>query len=335
MPSLKKRFIAKVRAALSRDVLDGLSQTNQQIAHINHTQLSVNHNQLSILSETNQRGKNSGSYVISESEMVAKIFSGVKMYLDPRDLAVVPHLVLDTVWEHRITAAWLSAVGANDTVLDIGANFGYYGVLAAQKTDKKSSSVILFEANPDLIPYINKTLSVNWFNEQTTVENLAVSNKAGKVKLNILRDYLGSSSLQSAKQIDSYMHGKMQAETQKVVSVQAVTIDEYCAKSGIKSVDLIKMDIEGHEDKAYDGMRTTVKNSPNLTLFIEFTKDAYEDPKEFYERMLQDFGNVYSIDEDGRLFAPEDTTYAAIIEPFDDWVMPVFSKRSDLAGNQT
>jgi FkbM family methyltransferase len=298
---------------------------------IQSTQLAINHDHSLILEELKQRAKNSGSIVLNEAEMVTKIFSGLKMYLDPRDVAVVPHLALDSIWEHRITAAWLAVVKPDDTVLDVGSNFGYFGALAAQKSDKKKSKVVHFEANPHLIPYIHKTLNVNWLNEQSVVENLGVGEKEGTLTLRILKDYLGSSSVLPLEHTAKYMGTKMPLETAEEVKVKATTLDKYCKDNKIKTVDLIKMDIEGYEDKAYAGMRDIVKNSPNLTFFIEFTKDSYDDPKGFYDQMLKDFGNVYVIDDEGYIIKPKKKTYEAIIGDADDWVMPIFSKNAKLA----
>jgi FkbM family methyltransferase len=309
--------------------LDAKVSTSEKV--IQGTQLAVNHDQSLILEELKQRVKNSGSIVLNDQEMITKIFSGLKMYLDPRDIAVVPHLALDSVWEHRITAAWLSVVKPKDTVLDVGSNFGYFGALAAQRTDKKHSKVVHFEANPHLLPYIHKTLDVNWLNEQSVVENLAVGDKEGTLTLRILKDYLGSSSVLPLEHTAKYMGNKMHLETAEEVKVKSVSLDKYCQVNGIKTVDLIKMDIEGFEDKAYAGMRSVVKNSPNLTFFIEFTKDSYDDPRGFYDQMLKDFGHVYLIDDDGYIIKPKAATYEVIIGDADDWVMPIFSKNAKLA----
>lgn len=324
---LLSNVIAEIRAWGDR-VIEKVSNSERVVQD---TQRAINHDHMAILEELKQRTKNSGSLVLSEREMVTKIFSGLKMYLDPRDIAVVPHLALDSIWEHRITAAWLSVAKPTDTVVDIGSNFGYFGALAAQKSDKKHSKVIHFEANPHLIPYIHKTLDVNWLNEQSVVENLAIGDKEGTLTLRILKDYLGSSSVLPLEHTAKYMGNKMPLKTAEEVKVKAVSLDDYCKKHNINQVDLVKMDIEGFEDVAYQGMRNVVKNSPNLTFFIEFTRDSYKDPKGFYDRMLQDFGHVYVIDDEGYITKPKKDTYEAIIGDADDWVMPIFSKNAKLA----
>lgn len=329
--SVLKKIVRGTRDRFLGTLRHDVRKLGRKVDDINSMLLSINHNYSLILNELHDRQKNSGTLVLSETELITKIFNGLKMYLDPRDLAITPHLALDSIWEHRITAAWQIALKPGCTVMDIGSNNGYYGALAAHKMGRgKKSKVIMFEANPQLIPYIKKTLAVNWLNEQTTLENLAVADKPGKLTLHVLKDYIGSSSVHSNKHVQSYMKNKMYLETQKEVEVKAVTIDDYCKEHGIRSVDLMIMDIEGYEDKAYAGMRKTVAASPNLTLFVEFTKGGYEDPKGFYEQMKKDFKHVYSMDDEGHIIKPKNTSYEAIIGDSDDWVMPIFSKRSNL-----
>lgn len=343
MANIAKRVLIKSRDKLLTKVIDSLQHTNGAIEKSTAQQLAILQtiqDQIEVLKyessmrdfEIDQRLKNSGTIQVSASELITKTFSGLKIYLDPRDISVTPHLALDSIWEYHITAAWRGVVKPHDTVIDIGANFGYFGALAAQMTDKKDSKVVFFEANPALIPYIRKTLSVNWLNEQSVVENLAVSDKEGTATLHVLKDYIGSSSLLATKHIDSYMHEKMHiVETESSVDVPATTLDAYCKKHKIGTVDLIKMDIEGFEDKAYDGMRQIIKASPHATLFVEFTKESYSDPRDFYDKMLEDFKYVYLINSSGALIPQSKTDYESVIGNPEDWIMPVFSKNKNLA----
>lgn len=281
------------------------------------------------LSLVERRISNSGFVMLGENEILAKIFSGAKMYLDPRDRGLVPHLLLDGEWEHDITMAWLKTVRPGDTVLDIGANFGYFGVLAAQQANR-DCRVVLFEANPELMPYIGKTINVNSFSNCLTAENLAVSDKAGKVTLNVLKDYIASSSVHETEELNKYNQNGEIFEVASKVKVEAIAVDEYCEAHKISEVNLIKMDIEGYEDVAYLGMRKLIKNSPGATMFIEFTKQGYKNPRKFYELMLNDFGYVYLIDEFGEIYRPKNTDYSDLVAKSDLWTMLVFSKKKDL-----
>lgn len=341
MTKIVKDALKHVRTLCSREIALTLEATEARLntkmeaieRTLHDTQLTINHHQTGLLQELKERTKNSGTIALSENEIITKIFSGLKMYLDPNDLAITPHLALDGIWEHRVTAAWLAVVQPQDVVIEIGSNNGYYGALAAQKTDKKNSKVIMFEANPNLIPYIRKTLAVNWLNEQTVLENVAISDKEGELVLHILQDYIGSSSVRPNAEIKKYMGSKMRMETAEEVKVKATSIDVYCKKHKIPAVDLFLMDIEGYEDIAYAGMRKTIAASPNATLFVEFTPQGYKDPEGFYNQMLKDFGHVYMIDDDGYIVKPKTTSYGAVIGNPDDWVMPIFSKKANLANH--
>lgn len=319
---MKKKLSAKVRNKIFSGITSRLDDI-QEHQRLDHDTI------LRLQSKIERTLINSGTFQVSPTEIITKIFSGAKIYVDPRDIAITPHIILDGVWEQDVTQAWLSVVEAGDMVFDIGSNYGYFGVLAAQQS-QRDCTVVHFEANPSLIPYINKTMQLNSMADCSKVENLAVAEKAGRVKLRVLKDYLASSSLLAKERIAAYTHNRENIEVEETVSVKSVTIDSYCEENNIKEINLIKMDIEGYEDKAYLGMRKTVKNSKNLTMFIEFTPDAYNEPKRFYEMLLEDFGNVYLIDKKGRLKKPKNTEYKNVINEDGDWTMPVFSKRSSL-----
>lgn len=303
-----------------------------------HEKISKIENQLEVLdrniTDVNTRVLRLRQFVptvqISENTIIAKLFTELKIYLDPRDMAVAAHIALDGIWEKEITRAWLTLIEDNMNILDIGANFGYYGLLAGQFTNRKKSKIILFEANPNIIPYVNKSISINWLNETTRIENLAISSKSGSIELTVLKDYIGSSSVQSFEKLDTYMHEKMQLAVEEKIKVNTVSVDDYCEENHIKTVDLIKMDIEGYEEEAYKGMRQIVQDSPKATMFIEFTKEGYEDPEKFYEDMLDDFGYVYTIDHEGNIVKPKSSDYNIVIDKDSNWTMPIFSKIKDL-----
>jgi FkbM family methyltransferase len=329
MKNIPKRTVIKFRDTLLGSIFSSQKELAAKVDKIYEAQLQINHNQLLISNETNDRLKNSGIVTISPDEMLVKIFSGLKMYLDPKDLTVAPHLALDAIWEHDITAAWLKVLRPDDVVFDIGANFGPFGALAGQKTSNRAH-IYFFEVNPKLLPYIRKTVAVNWLAAKSTVENLAVADKPGTMTFNVSPYYLGSASLNHDLDESSYEQFKIASEKLETVTVDAVTIDGYCKQHAIKKIDLIKMDIEGFEERAYRGMRRIIKDSPHATLFIEFTKECYQDPAEFYSKLLEDFGYVYVITKDGTIQKPKNRSYRSVVGPGSEWVMPIFSKRSDL-----
>lgn len=288
-------------------------------------------NKIDILIQEEKQNMSFGIIHLPDNNILIKIFSGLKLYLNINDSSVAPHIALDGIWEPHITKAWLSVIKPDDVVFDIGANFGYYGLLAAQiKKTPSKSKVYFFEANRELIPYIKRSLSTNWLYEFSVVENLAVVDTPRTVTLNIIKDHIGSSSLHSIEKINKFMKERMDFKLFKKVKVSAVSLDDYCKRNHVNKINLIKMDIEGYEENAYQGMRNIVKNSPKLTLFIEFTSYDYEKPEEFYNRLLKDFGNVYTINSAGDIVRPNNTKYESVVNNKKDWIMLIFSKNNNL-----
>lgn len=322
-----KKPLKKIRNKLTGNVDARLESIHRDIQQVSQRQTEIE-NKLDKIDRSLELSNATGTYVINKNEIIVKIFTGAKLLLDRKDRGIVPNLALDKIWEAPISNAWLRVAKNNDVILDIGANFGYFSVLAAQQT-QRTARIVAFEANTELKYFIDQTLEMNSMQECIAVEYCAVSNTSGRAKLNIVKDYVASSSLHNIKGLNDHSF-KKDYKLEHSIETTTITIDDYCQKHGISQLNLVKMDIEGHEDRAYDGMRKIVKNSPNLTLFLEFTKNAYDDPKGFFETLAKDFEYIYVIDGDGRLILQNNKNYAKLIDKHGDWVMPVFSKRPDL-----
>lgn len=272
--------------------------------------------------------KNAVTFKTGEHEALTRIFTGQKMYVDTRDISVAPHLMMDGHWEPEITTIFRQHVTPQSVVFDIGANFGYFGLVAGTDIDRTKGQLHFFEANPDLTPFILKTLAINGLLPYSQIVTKAVSDKAGTVELTVLDGFVGSSGIDLDDKNLNNLAGSSAATIRQRLNVPTITIDQYVHDKQIKAVDIIKMDIEGHEDKAYSGMRGTVKKSPRLKMFIEFTDDAYKDAKKFFGHLIDDFGNIYAISNKGGGTLTKVTSYATLKKMMDDrWIMLLASKK--------
>jgi FkbM family methyltransferase len=140
-----------------------------------------------------------------------------------------------------------------DVFLDIGANIGYFSLLAANS--EPTSKVISFEPAKDLFQKLEENISINTFKNITTL-NVAVGEINEETELFISgSDNLGMSSFRQP--------GNYSGKKEKV---KVVTIDSWFKTAGLSKVDLIKLDIEGSELAALKGMQETLQNFKPLVI---------------------------------------------------------------------
>ena len=192
------------------------------------------------------------------------------------------------------------------TVLDIGANLGFYSLLARSIIGPKGK-IFSFEASKDNAKMIDMSIMENSF-ENMDVINVAVGNKIGKGFLHVSSFYNSEHSLydyhySSGRNSD----GGGDCRDQKI-SVHLETVDNFLEnnkeekeKDENLNADVIKMDIEGAESSALEGMRRTINHNDDLVLVTEFWpqgfKNSNSNPKEFLES-LDSFGfKISHIDE--------------------------------------
>jgi FkbM family methyltransferase len=138
---------------------------------------------------------------------------------------------------------------------DIGANFGLntFGLfpLVSEK-----ASFHLFEANPQICECLRQSATL-FPKRNILVLNKAVADVRGTLSLKINFNELGQSYISPTGP----------------VQVPAERIDDYISASGIRFVDLIKMDIEGYEPQALLGGEMNMKSGCINAIILE-VKDA-------------------------------------------------------------
>jgi FkbM family methyltransferase len=202
-------------------------------------------------------------------------------------------LLFKGTYEQYTTALFKQLIKTGMTVVDIGANIGYFTLLAASLVGEKGK-VFAFEPEPSNYALLVENIEVNGYKNIIPLQK-AVSNEAGKVKLFVDTVTSGEHSLFKAA-VERETKNFAEAITVDVVSLDEFLKDNECA------IDVIKMDIQGAEMMALLGMAKTIENNNDLQIFTEYwpyglQKSGFS-PQEYWNKLMQfGFKFIYSINE--------------------------------------
>ncbi len=203
---------------------------------------------------------------------LTRLLEGPKIYVDTRDVGIASHLMLEGQWEPWVARVVMSYVKPGMRVCDIGANFGYYTLLMA-KAVGQSGRVFSAEINPRLLELLRKSISVNGFQDQVTLLDVAAWDSNESLSFTFDENYSGG----------GYVQSRTTGEAVTSQHVQAQRLDTLIEGP----VDVIKIDIEGAEERALRGLERTIDASRRLVIVSEFLTGSFTDPVAFLEFYAQ------------------------------------------------
>jgi FkbM family methyltransferase len=197
---------------------------------------------------------------------------GFKIYVEAKSF-LAQDLITNNSFEEDTTKLFYTILKKGMTILDVGANVGYYSLLASKVTGE-TGKIFAFEPWKGSFILLQRNIESNAIKNIVPVAK-AVSNRCGKQILFLASDP-GSNSL--SQKIGS-----------EFVEVEVTTIDDFVNEKKI-SVDLIKMDVEGAEMCVLQGMVETIRKNPDIKIITEFSPHHLESsgfsPKSFLEQLM-------------------------------------------------
>jgi len=193
-------------------------------------------------------------------------------------------------WEPGVTRLFDSLIKREMVVVDAGAHIGYYTLLAARKVGP-TGKVYAFEPAPSNYDLLAKNIDLNGYQNVVPVRK-AVSNGQGIVEFFLRPDSLGH-SLHPVTLVGG-----------KATSVEAITLDGFFEGEGWPPVHLVKMDIEGAEPAALEGMAQLLERNSSMFLILEYIPYILErtkqNPHQFLTKLRGLGFTIYVItDKDG------------------------------------
>ncbi len=181
---------------------------------------------------------------------------GFTIYLNTKDPLIGKPISLGMIYEENVTRLFEKHLSQNMTLIDVGANIGWYSLLAAHLLND-NCKIYAFEPFAANVKLLLASKINNNFNSIKVIQS-ATGNQFGTVAFG------ASGSNGQCKEIEKNVESILVSDT-----VNMVRIDDIVKEK----VDLIKIDIEGAEYNSLLGSINTIKNSLPV-IISEFTPTA-------------------------------------------------------------
>jgi FkbM family methyltransferase len=139
-------------------------------------------------------------------------------------------------WEPEQTAVFLSCIRQGDIVINVGANTGYYALLAAHQVGNEGH-VYVFEIQPDIVCILKRNIERNGLVRRVTVVEAGCYSSAGEAVIEPRGDP-GSA--------------RISFETSGT-RVALMTLDQFAEDSKLARVNVILIDTEGADFEILKG----------------------------------------------------------------------------------
>lgn len=223
---------------------------------------------------------------LGDYTVIASTIYDTFLLLDTRDLSFTPRLLKDRSWELPTSKVFLRLVKPGMTVVEIGANFGYFTTLGGALVGT-SGTYYAFEPNDDTCRYLESSVTVNGLAKIVTVVNKAVSDQSGTTTLHKSTAYSTNTNITLMNLEELAGMAASFTET----SVDVVSLDEFFAPRE-QRIDIVKIDAEGSEPRILRGMERILRENEDIVLILEFSRwwiERTEDPL-VSMRYLRDLG---------------------------------------------
>ncbi len=227
--------------------------------------------------------------ILKSPDIRARMFWGAKLVLPLADENAVLAYYTGSLGatERLLTRYLLATLGPNQVFYDVGAHLGLYTSLG----EALGAQVHAFEPNPSTVRYVAQNAM-----PATKVNEVAVAGAPGTLTFFDLSQshYSGLSSLLAD------IIPEENKRTQKEVTVEAITLDDYALSNPIP--DVLKIDVVNAEAEVLRGAKKLLtEHAPILALRLYGASSALPRTKETLV-LLADFGyEPFAIEADGSL----------------------------------
>jgi FkbM family methyltransferase len=222
---------------------------------------------------------------LGDDTALCRVLGFYKIYLDTNDTGFASHVLLDGFWEMWLTIFFARQVTPGMTVVDVGANFGYYTLLFGSLVGSEGH-VYAVEPNPQVVEKLRRTISLNGLTSRTVIIEAAAGNSDGETTLFVPHGEPKNGTVISGRPAVPDGSGTL-------YNVPRMRLDQLATT--VPRIDLVKIDAEGAEQDIVAGMAGVLRRDKPI-LLLEFNPGRYRDPAAFLNELGSIYGRVRYID---------------------------------------
>jgi FkbM family methyltransferase len=202
---------------------------------------------------------------IFKRKLAEKKVHGSKMVLDLENKGISRALWIEGTREELDVEIVKRELKSDMNILEVGANIGYY-LLLEGKILNGQGKIFAFEPDPRNIEILKMNIERNNLVDQVKFYPFAVSDKNSEEKFYLTK----MSNLSSLISRDN---------RSEFIKVRTVKIDDF--KEINAPINFIRMDIEGYEYEALNGMMETLKRNNRIRILVEMHPKFYDEVRDF------------------------------------------------------
>lgn len=186
------------------------------------------------------------------------------MQVDVTDATGRLHYFHDEPYEPKLSEAIRERLRPGDVFLDVGANVGYFSVLAAHLVGPEGR-VVAFEPHPEAIERLRQAVAVNGLAGVVEVVEAALGNQSGHAPL-----FLSDDSVLSTTD-PARAPSRSDFTFPRSIGVRLLRLDDWLRERQELASRLraIKIDVEGTEAEVLEGMTATLAERPDVSILCE------------------------------------------------------------------
>jgi FkbM family methyltransferase len=165
---------------------------------------------------------------------------------DPTEKAILDCYDARLLYEPDVADVMLNVLRSGDVVVDVGANCGFFTILAAQLVGPTGIAV---EPSPACVTQLRTNLALNALANVRVVDRVATA-RSGETQFYLNRDNSGGNAFWNPGQHPAKPRSR---ESPMAISVAATTVGDELRQCGLAAAKLIKIDTEGAEQQVLHG----------------------------------------------------------------------------------